>query len=51
MVWTVEKFVVEEKKETKKLAKAKVPAKKAKPVAQKPAVKKKVAKTENTKKK
>ena len=47
--WTVEKFVAEEKKETKKPAKAKAPAKKAKPV--KKAVAKKASKPVKKKKK
>jgi DNA gyrase subunit A len=42
--WTVEKFVEEEKKETKKPAKAKAPAKAKKPAAKKPAAKAKPAK-------
>ncbi len=42
--WTVEKFVEEEKRETKNPAKAKAPAKKAKEAAKKPATKKKASK-------
>ena len=42
--WTVEKFVAEEKKETKKPAKAKAPAKKAKVATKKPAAKAKPTK-------
>ncbi len=49
--WTVEKFVEEEKRETKNPAKAKAPAKKAKVAAKKPATKKKASKTKPAAKK